>query len=53
MSCRRRRDDASLITFTGGTGAYEQATGEIRLRGRLDRKTSTTAGDYEGTIATP
>jgi len=44
---------ASLITFTGGTGAYEQATGQIRLRGRLDQQTGTTAGDYDGTIATP
>jgi hypothetical protein len=44
---------ASLITFGGGTGAYQNATGQIRLRGQLDLSTGTTSGDYLGTICTP
>ena len=41
---------ASLITFTGGTGAMTGATGQIRLRGELGAGTS---GDYVGTLCTP
>jgi hypothetical protein len=44
---------ASLITFTGGTGALAGATGQIRLRGQLDQVEGTTSGDYLGTICTP
>ena len=44
---------ASLITFNGGTGAYANATGQIRLRGQLDLAEGTTTGDYIGTICTP
>lgn len=44
---------ASLITFTGGTGALSGATGQIRLRGQLDPVALTTSGDYLGTICTP
>ena len=44
---------ASLITFTGGTGALAGTTGQIRLRGQLDQTTFTTSGDYLGTICTP
>jgi len=41
---------ASLITFTGGTGAMENATGQIRLRGEFDPVAGTTSGDYIGTV---
>ena len=44
---------ASLITFTGGTGALAGTTGQIRLRGQLDLAAGTTSGDYLGTICTP
>lgn len=44
---------ASLITFTGGTGAMTGATGQIRLRGTLDPVAGTTSGDYSGTVCTP
>ena len=44
---------ASLITFTGGTGALAGATGQIRLRGELNLAEGTTAGDYIGTLCTP
>jgi len=44
---------ASLITFTGGTGALTNASGQIRLRGQLDQAAGTTSGDYTGTICTP
>lgn len=44
---------ASLITFDGGTGEYQNASGQIRLRGQLDQAEGTTAGDYLGTICTP
>lgn len=44
---------ASLITFTGGTGALTGATGQIRLRGQLDPVEGTTSGDYLGRICTP
>jgi opacity protein-like surface antigen len=44
---------ASLITFTGGTGDHQNATGQIRLRGELSQTEGTTAGDYLGTICTP
>jgi hypothetical protein len=43
---------ASLITFTGGTGAALGATGQIRLRGQLDSSEGTTSGDYLGTLCT-
>ena len=39
---------ASLITFTGGTGAMQNASGQIRLRGQLDPLDGTTSGDYLG-----
>ena len=41
---------ASLITFTGGSGAMENATGQIRLRGNFDPVAGTTSGDYIGTV---
>ena len=41
---------ASLITFTGGTGAMSTAKGQIRLRGELSGPT--TSGDYLGTLCT-
>ena len=44
---------ASLITFNGGTGAFQNATGQIRLRGELNADDGTTSGDYLGTICTP
>lgn len=44
---------ASLITFTGGTGAMANATGQIRLRGEFDPVAGTTSGDYIGTVCTP
>lgn len=44
---------ASLITFTGGTGALQHASGQIRLRGQLDPVEGTTSGDYLGTVCTP
>jgi hypothetical protein len=44
---------ASLITFTGGTGAMAGASGQIRLRGFLDQAAGTTSGDYLGTLCTP
>ena len=44
---------ASLITFTGGTGEKQNASGQIRLRGELSQTAGTTAGDYVGTICTP
>lgn len=44
---------ASLITFSGGTGAMTAATGQIRLRGELDPAAGTTAGDYTGTLCRP
>lgn len=44
---------ASLITFTGGTGAMAGATGQIRLRGEFDPIAGTTSGDYIGTVCTP
>jgi len=44
---------ASLITFTGGTGALQNASGQIRLRGPLDPVDGTTSGDYLGTLCTP
>jgi hypothetical protein len=44
---------ASLITWTGGTGAMTGATGQIRLRGQVDFTAGTTSGDYEGTVCVP
>jgi len=44
---------ASLITFSGGTGALQNASGQIRLRGQLDPVDGTTSGDYLGTLCTP
>ena len=44
---------ASLITWTGGTGDYAGATGQIRLRGFLDGFAGTTSGDYDGSICVP
>lgn len=43
---------ASLITFTGGTGAMVNATGQIRLRGEFDAAAGITSGDYIGTVCT-
>ena len=43
---------ASLITFTGGTGAMANATGQIRLRGEFDPAEGTTSGDYLGEVCT-
>ena len=42
----------SLITFTGGTGAMANATGQIRLRGEFDAAVGITSGDYIGTVCT-
>ena len=39
---------ASLISFTGGTGAMAGATGQIRLRGEVT--VEGTRGDYIGTL---
>ena len=44
---------ASLITFTGGTGAMANANGQIRLRGEFDPVAGTTSGDYIGTVCQP
>ena len=44
---------ASLITFTGGTGAMTGASGQIRLRGEFSATAGTTTGDYLGTVCTP
>lgn len=44
---------ASLVTFSGGTGSMYGATGQIRLRGKLDGATGTTWGDYTGDLCTP
>jgi hypothetical protein len=43
---------ASLITFTGGTGAMQNASGQIRLRGELNPAEGTTSGDYLGEVCT-
>jgi hypothetical protein len=43
---------ASLITFDGGTGNMNGATGQIRLRGEFDTAEATTRGDYLGTLCT-
>lgn len=43
---------ASLITFTGGSGAMTHATGQIRLRGEFDPVAGITSGDYIGTLCT-
>ena len=43
---------ASLITFTGGTGAMANATGQIRLRGEFNPTEGTTSGDYIGEVCT-
>ena len=43
---------ASLITFTGGTGAIANATGQIRLRGEFNAGEGTTSGDYLGEVCT-
>ncbi|MFN2512994.1 MAG: hypothetical protein ABR568_16430 [Pyrinomonadaceae bacterium] len=44
---------ASLITFNGGTGNMNGATGQIRLRGEFDAVEGTTSGDYNGKLCTP
>jgi hypothetical protein len=44
---------ASLITWTGGTGTFAGATGQIRLCGFLDAVAGTTSGDYGGSICVP
>jgi hypothetical protein len=44
---------ASLITWTGGTGAMTGATGQIRLRGEFTDAGAGTSGDYVGTLCTP
>jgi hypothetical protein len=44
---------ASLITFTSGTGAMANATGQIRLRGEFDATSGTTSGDYIGVVCKP
>lgn len=43
---------ASLITFDGGTGNMNGATGQIRLRGEFNAAEATTNGDYIGTLCT-
>lgn len=43
---------ASLITFTGGTGTYTGANGQIRLRGQFDVAKARTSGDYTGMLCT-
>jgi hypothetical protein len=43
---------ASLITFTGGTGAMANATGQIRLRGDFNAVEGSTSGDYLGEVCT-
>ena len=43
---------ASLITFTGGTGTMQNATGQIRLRGELNAADGKTSGDYLGEVCT-
>jgi len=42
---------AALLVITGGTGAYEGATGFLQLRGTLAGGQVT--GDYSGEICTP
>ena len=44
---------ASLITFDGGTGRMNAATGQIRLRGEFSAAEGTTSGDYIGSLCTP
>jgi len=44
---------ASLITFTGGTGGMNGASGQIRLRGEFDAQEGATNGDYLGTLCKP
>jgi hypothetical protein len=44
---------ASLITFTGGTGAMTGASGQIRLRGEFDAAAGVTSGDYTGRVCAP
>ncbi|MEP6635728.1 MAG: hypothetical protein ABJB97_03315 [Acidobacteriota bacterium] len=43
---------ASLITFDGGTGGMDGATGQIRLRGEFNPQEATTSGDYIGALCT-
>lgn len=44
---------ASLITFTGGTGAAAGTSGQIKLRGDFSPTAGTTTGDYRGSLCTP
>lgn len=44
---------ASLITVTGGSGAYAGATGQLRVTGVFDPAAGTTAGQYRGTVCRP
>lgn len=41
---------ASLITWTGGTGAMQHATGQIQVRGQFSPQEQVFSGDYVGTL---
>ena len=44
---------ASVMIVTGGTGAYEGATGYLVIGGTIDLATGEAAGTYDGQIDTP
>ena len=41
----------SFATFTGGTGRFENATGNASSTGIVDRSTGTGSGGWDGNIA--
>jgi hypothetical protein len=42
-----------LITITGGTGAFQNASGQIRVSGNFDAAKGKGASTYKGRICTP
>lgn len=43
----------TLITWTGGTGQFDGASGQIRVSADLDLATGTVVSDYRGELCTP
>jgi hypothetical protein len=44
---------ATLLTFTGGTGAFDGASGHIVISGVADFATGVNIGDFRGEVCTP
>lgn len=44
---------ATLLTFDGGSGAFDGASGHIVITGIADFATGTNIGDYRGEVCTP